>query len=246
MRPAPILLLLVCWGSLGLPSAAQVVNLQVTDTSAPDSPIRISGSVIVAASIGTSPLCLSIHLTRCTINSEQLDIVFANVSDQPIIAFIASLEVYAPNLNGGGDEYRSDHIFGNPLEPAESEPWRDGARTRVSPARDDIQPTSPKAEEHVVFVQFADGATFGDKSAAESLLRDRQESLESLAHLQEIYARQGQEAFSKALQESGAGGMLGIAQMEKQAGPAQTFARIGRILANAKQHMAAMSSQPVR
>jgi hypothetical protein len=247
MRPAPTLLCLALMGCIGLPAAAQVVTLQVTDTSAPGSPIHISGSVIVAESIETSARCAVVHASRCSIGSTQKEIKMRNVGNRPIVGYVASLRIRTPNGNFKGGNYESERIFSRLFVPGETESWPpENGGTEIRSQSADLKPTTSEASAQVVFVQFGDGTIFGDVKSGENLLRTRQQALESLAQLDAIYTEQGEQAFIQAAQQPGAGGMLGIAQFEEQDGPAATIARIRRMLATAKERLAAMSAQPSR
>lgn len=246
MRPAPTLLCLVLMGCLNLLAAAQVVTLQVTDVSANGSPIHISGSVIVAESIESSARCQVVRASRCSVTSLQKNITMRNIGSRPIVAYVASLRGRTPNGNFEGANYESDETFGALFVPGQTESWPSGGGTEVRPQPADLKPTTPAAEARIVFVQFADGTTFGDAKAGEPLLLLRQQSLESLAQLDALYVTQGEQAFIQAAQQPGAGGMMGIAQMEKQDGPVATISHIRRMLATAKERLAAMSAQPGR
>ena len=247
MRPAPSLRLVAFLGSISLLLAAQVKTLQVTDVSAPGSPIHISGSLIVAQSIETSPRCASVHSQRCAVTSAQADVTLRNVGDKPILAFKVEMGAHLSDANSYPSRVmQSEKIFGPLLAPGATEPLHVFNGVEITALGPDAQPFAPATEARAVFIQFADGSIFGDQKAGEDLLLMRQESLESLAHLEAIYTREGEKAFDKAARQPRAGGMLGIAQFEEQDGPAATIARIRRILATAKQRLAAMSAQPGR
>lgn len=247
MRPAPSLLLFALLGSLSLPLAAQVKTLQVTDLSAPGSPIHISGSLIVAQSIETSPRCASVHSQRCAVTSAQADVTLRNVGDKPILAFKVEMGTHLSEADSYSSRVvQSEKIFGPLLAPGATEPLHVFNGVEITALGPDDQPFAPATEARVVFVQFADGSIFGDQKAGENLLLMRQESLESLAQLEVIYTKQGEQAFVQAAKQPGAGGMLGIAQFEEQDGPAATIARIRRMLTTAKERLAAMSAQPGR
>lgn len=247
MRPAPGLLLFTLLGCISLPLAAQVKTLQVTDVSVPSSPIRVSGSLIVAQSIEASPRCVSVHSERCAVVSTQNDISVRNVGAIPILAFTVEMGAHLSDGNSYPSRImQSEKIFGALLPPGASEPLHVFGGLEITPLGPGDEPFAPASEARVVFVQFADGSTFGDQKAGEKLLLMRQQSLEALAQLDAIYARQGEQAFDKAARQPNAGGMLGIAQFEKEDGPAATIARIRRMLATAKQRLAAMNAQAAR
>ena len=247
MRPAPALLLFLFLGCFGSLTAAQVAALQVTDASAPDSPIHISGSLIVARSAETSPRCELVHAPRCTVTSTQRDITLRNVSGRAIVAFV--VEIGGRSWNGdfySNRTWQSENIFGALFTPGASEPWRDAGGIEITPLGPGDEPFAPASEARVVFAQFDDGTMFGNQKAGEKLLLMRQQSLESLAQLDAIYTRQGEQAFEKAARQPNAGAMMGIAQFDKEDGPAATIARIRRMLATAKERLAAMTAQPGR
>lgn len=247
MRPAPALLCFAFLACLSFPLTAQVKTLQVTDISAPDSPIRISGSLIVAQSIEASPRCTSINSQRCTATSTQYDVSLGNTSDKGIVAFI--VEMGSSSEDGNFYPSRtmlSEKLFGPLLGAGGSEPLHVPGGTGITSLGPDGQPFPPATEARVVFVQFADGSTFGDQKAGEHLLLTRQESLESLARLDAMYTRQGEKAFDQAARQPGAGGMVDVAHFEEQDGPVATIARVRRVLATAKQRLAAMTVQPER
>jgi len=246
MRPAPALLLFLLLGCFGFPTAAQVTTLQVTDASAPGSPIRISGSLIVAESIESSPRCAVVRAQRCALTSMQYAITLRNISNKPIVAYIANVNGQTSNGHYVGTGYHAERIFGSLFAPGTGETWPNSRGVEITPQAAEVQPANPSAAGQVLFVQFADGTIFGDRKAGEDLLLIRQQSLESLAQLDAIYTRQGEQAFDKAARQPNAGGMMGIAQFEKEDGPAATIARIRHMLAAAKERLAAMTAQPGR
>jgi len=246
MRPAPALLLFLFLGFFSFPTSAQVTTLQVTDASAPDSPIHISGSLIVAESIETSPRCAVVHAQRCALTSTQYDVTLRNISDQPIVAYVANVNGQTSEGHYLGRGYHAERIFGSLFAPGTGETWPNSGGVEITPQTAEVQPTNPSAAGQVLFVQFADGTTFGDRKAGEGLLLNRQQLLERLVQLDAIYTRQGEQAFDKAARQPNAGGMLGIAQFEKEDGPVATIARIRHMLATAEQRLAAMNAQAAR
>lgn len=247
MRPAPALLFLAVVTCLTIPLPAQVKTLQVKDISAPDSPIRISGSLLVAQSVEASPRCRSINSQRCAATSTQYEVRLRNASDKSIVAFI--VEMGSSSEDGNfypGGTMLSEKLFGPLLGAGGSEPLHVPGGTGITSLGPDGQPFPPATEARVVFAQFADGSTFGGQKAGEHLLLTRQQSLESLARLEAIYAGQGEKAFDRAARQPGAGGMVDVAYFEEQEGPAATIARIHRMLQTAKERLAAMTAQPER
>lgn len=247
MRPAPALLFFVFLTCFSFPVAAQVKTLQVRDISSPDSPIHVSGSLVVAQSIETSPRCTSINSQRCTATSTQYDVSLRNASDKAIVAFIVEIG----SNSGDGHFYShqtmiSEKLFGPLLGAGGSEPLHVSSRVEITPLGPDDQAFAPASEARAVFVQFADGSIFGDQREGARLLLMRQESLESLARLDAIYTREGERAFDRAARQPGAGGMVAVDYFEEQDGPAATVARVRRVLATAKERLAAMTVQPGR
>ncbi len=247
MRPALALLFLSLLGCTSLSLVAQVVKLQVSDTSAPGSPISASGTVIVAESIESSPRCQEVSAARCSVVSEQYDITLRNVSDKPVVAFVSDFKGRTPNGSSFGVGYEAEMIFGGPLlAPGETAPGPRSGGVEIRPQTAEVRPTTSQAEFRILFVQFADGTTFGDAEAGEHLLLARQKSLEAMARLDGIFSRQGEQAFAQALQQTREDELGIFRQIEKEQGPAKTVGRMRRALSTAEQRLAAMTAQPGR
>src|SRR5512146_86474 len=141
MWPAPSLLLFALLGSISLPLAAQVKTLQVTDLSAPGSPIHISGSLIVAQSIETSPRCASVHSQRCAVTSAQADVTLRNAGDKPILAFRVEMGAHLSDANSYPSRVmQSEKIFGPLLAPGSTEPLHVSNGVEITPLGSDDQP----------------------------------------------------------------------------------------------------------
>lgn len=247
MRPALSLLFLSLLGCASLSLVAQVVKLQLSDTSASGSPISASGTVIVAESIESSPRCQAVSAARCSVVSEQNDITLRNVSDKPVVAFVSDFKGRTPSGNSFGMGYEAEMIFGGPLlAPDETAPGPGSGGVEIRPETAEVKPTTPQAEFRILFVQFADGTTFGDPEAGEHLLLARQKSLEAMARLDGIFSRHGEQAFVQALQQTREGELSIFRQIEKQWGPAESVSRMRRALSTAEQRLAAMTAQAGR
>jgi hypothetical protein len=172
-------------------------RLELHDTSAPKSPVQMSG--IVSFSDDASKV----------IRSYQVESHFHNVSNKDVSLIIAhfATTVSGPALNF---MYQKDFFFSlNALRKGHSEDFRsEVVRLKFAPVnqlphtleRDDGVVTAASAE--VLFIQFADGTNWGDSEDAQDALIERQKTLQELDNLEAIFRERGEKALTEELAKS--------------------------------------------
>ncbi len=174
-------------------------------------PAGISVISIVDHSPSGSPLVVKGDVTAYDKPAEQLRYSakvrtsVTNASSKPIVLTVISLT--GENVPGMNDKSSHDYYFPEMFEPqsTEEQEWTFGpfvSRTEVKvdggskwvdvePERGAVQ----KVTATVLFVQFADGSTWGDRDEAKSALAVRRDSVKRLVHLSSVYRREGEAAF---------------------------------------------------
>lgn len=169
------------------------VAAPISDLSAPDSPLSVSGQVLFH------------EVFSKDVSAVQYDIdgEIRNISLKPVIAFDVSVSML-PEYDGGvKQEFTTDYFFErNVLEPGlefsmshmtpgnDTGPYDGGAPVRAA-----------RAEAQVLFVQFADGSTFGKSAWGDSLANERAAQIGLLHSLLEAYEIGGASGLSSAIAE---------------------------------------------
>ena len=135
-----------------------------------------------------------------------------NISSKPILLTIVSLE--GTNVPGVNDKWSQDYYFSDSFEPqsTENHEWTFGpfvSRMEVKSDEGskwvDLEPergAPQKVTASVLFVQYADGSSWGDKEEANTVLAVRKQTIERLMALASIYREKGETALVDALSES--------------------------------------------
>jgi hypothetical protein len=181
--------------------AEQESFISVVDLSPRGSPLLVRGDV-TAKDRPTGKLRYSVA-GRVSVT---------NVSSKPILLTIVSLK--GTNVPGVNDKWSRDYYFSDPFEPqsTENHEWIFGpfvSRMEVKSDEDskwvDLEPergAPQKVTASVLFVQYADGSSWGDKEEANTVLAVRQETVKRLLALASIYREKGEKALVSALAES--------------------------------------------
>jgi len=176
--------------------ADQPMAVDIVDHSKPDAPIRTSGQTQITEKVNDGQLKVSFaHHFDC-----------ANVSNKTIIAFVNVINYansYHPLIQ---ENQELDAYFFHELEIAPGKKYShdhhqvDGEMT--GPIREGAKRGSPHAEAEAVFVQFADGSTWGvvDNEHVRALLNTRNLLLQTLKQLNAA-ADKGESDFVSALKQ---------------------------------------------
>ena len=198
--------------------------LALVDKSPQDAPVSLSGT----ATTGSDPQ------SRLTFR-----ISVRNLSEKDIILRVLRIEIFEPSQqNGPRSVVRSDEcFFGSQLFAAHSTDTIEEAP--YSPYE---QPTPSVVEVASVFVQFADGSTWGDPDEGEEALADREVILKELADLAMTYQTEGAAQFGSLLMKLRPDGMINQLRSSYQAtGDAEsTMKLLNQTLQNAESHLQGM------
>lgn len=178
---------------------------------------RISVISIVDHSPKGSPLSVKGDVTAYDKPAQQLRysvkgrISVTNTSAKPVILTVVSL--VGTNVPGVNDTAFHDYYFSDLFEPRSTEEreWgfgpfvsRTGVQSEEGKKWVDIESSSTAQEKvtaSVLFVQFADGSTWGDRDEAKAVLASRREIVKRLFALDSIYRREGEAALIDELSE---------------------------------------------
>ena len=170
------------------------------------------------------------------------------MSGKPILLIVASLQEVGPKSSGEDVEMVVDSFFQEKvIIPGETvRLWHRPFREHYisEPFRLDPNQERPgKAQFCLRFVQFSDGSTFGDPTAARKWLDGRDSTLVSLKKLRQIYSEQGEPSFLQALEKDpnadGSGSLWNhIRRIQRTKGAQAAAAFIDRTLVLASLHKA--------
>jgi len=165
----PLCLTLSAWSQL-------TYTVPVVDKSGPGSPLAISGTASFTELITAQSVA----------SSGNFRVKARNVSGKSIILMLAGFDAAGPHGGESHQAIKIDHFFWGDIAPGESFVLARGrSRKQVSPLRrDSVEPAAePKAEVRIQYVQFEDGSTFGDDTAAKGAIDLRPVILEGLRRL---------------------------------------------------------------
>jgi hypothetical protein len=183
----------LCGVVLSLPAYGWQTIVPITDASAPGSPVQNSGKISLIEEPSGS---------RSTVASAEEDWTVKNASTKPVVAIVESLAIEYPSGHKSGRKAQYELFFypdlmksGEELSFSQNEP------EIVRVGRLATGPVKPKCEVTALWIQYADGSTFGDKKYGESLLAGRRMTLEGLSHLRDVYTQKGPEQFEREVQK---------------------------------------------
>lgn len=170
---------------------ARVDSVEIVDKSDLGSPIQIKGTVLVSESFesSTSQQCANLHASMCAVISYREQVSQKVISSKPIVALVIHTDIGTQSgLHPVDETLGFDRLLGQLLMPGqevEEGSVRDSGAMFL-PVTSMEQNVKPTAETRVLFAQFADGTTFGDKKHAEHLLNLRRRTLQLLRQLDKI------------------------------------------------------------
>jgi hypothetical protein len=166
--------------------------VRIIEASPPGSPVGNNGSVTFAEMVSGDRV-LSAFSQNWTVK---------NFSPKSIVALVETLVIQYPSGNRAGpvQEYE---LFFHPdlLKPGDEVSFSRPARDVTEFGSHGSGPGEPNCTVNVLWVQFADGSTFGDRKYADSLLRKRRATLDGLRRLRDIYLNQGAATFASELRK---------------------------------------------
>jgi hypothetical protein len=247
--------LLLCALCLSRSSAAQLetVTVPLVDKTGPASPFQVNGKFLLQEAVHGNQLEWSWGQK----------VAVKNVTGTPILLFVTTLSEigrYPKGQHaapGDGPTYviEDDRFFSeNLIQPGESVTLRDtepGAPNVACCINPLAEKSDPIAEYYLLFVQFADGSTFGDPAEARDALAIRETILRGLRELVQSYTRHGEQAFLTEMKQqppwSGTSIFAQIWTTYKEKGIDAAVKRAQQILAVAGSHEASIrqaSSNP--
>jgi hypothetical protein len=160
----PFCLTLSAWSQL-------TYTVPVRDKSDPGNPLQISGTASFTESI----------VANSVTSSSNFNVKARNVSGKAIVLLLASFDYAGPHGGRTRHPVQIDHFFWGAIAPGDSFVLaRSRSRRRTFPLE---AADEPKAEVGIEYVQFVDGSSFGDETAAEDILGLRPVILEALRRL---------------------------------------------------------------
>lgn len=232
-------LLSFCFPSHGQDSKSETtVSVPVVDMSAGGSPLAISGTLWLARRLRDSKL----------LTSEDAEVIGRNISNKPIVTLVTL-------MTGGSTKYTQQfEFFFNPalLEPAGTVAiahkqglWQGWSESPTSAT--ELPSADASAEIQVLFVQFADGSTFGDKRIGRDYQITQHKTWMLLSELKQLYQNRGEAEFAKALDNQVQSDLINltlgtIRETKQRRGSAAAFDRLNSMLAVAEQRKLDMGS----
>jgi len=182
LKTIMLLNVVMCWGQVKTP---------LQDISPKASSLMISGVL----SLVDNPMS--------SIRSYQVMGQFNNVSDKDIVLIVAHFASDPPEGPGLDFIYNEDHLFDKLLEKKSSNNFQSDLLNLKLNAkdfgqRDEVVPAATASAE-TIFIQFADGTTWGDSEFARTALLQRKHISEQLRRLDQILADKGEQTLLSTL-----------------------------------------------
>ena len=151
----PVVLAVSAWSQL-------TFTIPVQDKSGAGAPLEMSGTISFSENV----------LRKSITTSTDYEVKARNRSEKPIVLIVATFDESGPHGGNRHHILQFDDVFRLGISPGQS--FVLSRSDRGTPAYCCIDPHSkaeqPRAEVRVLFVQFSDGSTFGDKVAAKDIL----------------------------------------------------------------------------
>lgn len=183
----------LCGVVLSLPAYGGQTIVPMTDVSAPGSPVRNSGEINLIEEPSGS---------RSTVASSEEDWTVKNASTKPVVAIVESLAIEYPSGHKSGRKAQYELFFYRDLmKPGDEISFSQDEPEVVRTGRLAAGPVKAKCEVKALWIQYADGSTFGDAKYGESLLAGRRLTLEGLSRLRDVYTQKGPEQFAREVEK---------------------------------------------
>jgi len=160
------------------------------------------------------------------------------------------------NVPGVNDTSLHEYYFSELFEPRSTEEreWTFGpfvSRTEVTSEEGkkwvDLEPArgaQQKVSASVLFVQFADGSTWGDREEAKAALATRRESVKRLFELESIYRHEGEAAFVEDLAKpTDLPVISGLQDLSNHSDMSKIVDRLVRLTSLIEEHRRSMKSE---
>jgi hypothetical protein len=223
---------------LALPSSAQtVITVPVTDASAPGSPLQVSGTITFTDQLSGNRV----------VSSNKYELTATNVSDKGIVFMLVRFRESGSRGGGTLHNIQRDNFFGNEAIAPEKTFVLDrsngGFQTFccVNPLESGRDPV---AEVSVIYSEFTDGSTYGDKSAAADIFATHSLIIERLRQLEAVKVDETSvRLLAQKLESLEADAILQTVRLvQKSGGTEAARAQVRRDLDNATTHLAPMQA----
>jgi len=223
---------------LALPSFPQtVVTVPVTNNSMPGSPLQIKGTITFTDQLSGNSV----------VSSSKYELTATNVSGKGIVFMLVRFRESGSRGGGVLHNIQWDNFFRNEAIAPEKNFVLDrsigGVHTEccINPLESGREPV---AEVSVLYSEFADGSTYGDKSEAADIFATRSLVVERLRQLD---AARGDEDFlrllAKQLKSDDADDLFEtVRSIQKSGGVQAARAQVRCDVGNAARHLASMQA----
>jgi hypothetical protein len=150
------------------PPDAYTANIPIIDLSPADSPLKFYGTPIP---------CFEWEANHWVQTKAEGEYHISNVSGRTIVAFVAHTEENCMHGGGSAGNMQWD-LFFKPVGIAPKEVIDMPVTMNLGTPFDFTQPGTTKIVGQALWAQFDDGSQWGDRAAAEELLRKRQEAMQ--------------------------------------------------------------------
>ena len=223
---------------LVLPGLAQtVVTVPITDSSAPGSPLQVTGNFRFTDQLSGNSV----------VSSSEYELKATNVSGKGIIFMLVRFR--EAGTRGGGslhiiqwdNFFRTEEIVPDKTFVLDRSSGGFQTECCINPLESGVDPV---AELSVLYVEFADGSTWGDKSEGADILATRSLIVE---HLGELDATRDDQAFVRLLgqklkSDEADGFFERVRLIQKCGGTTAARSEVHRQVSNAARHLAAMQT----
>lgn len=178
--------IVLCGLLFALPVLGSEMAVRLTDASPSVSPVRNFGKItLVEESSGDKAM---------TTSDEEWAV--KNVSGKPVVALVESLAIeYADGHKSGRKAQYELFFHPDLMKPGDQLSFSQNEPEVALFDKLAVGPVKPKCEVTALWIQFADGSTFGDRRNAESLLAGRRMTLDGLSRLRNVYEQKGPDQF---------------------------------------------------
>jgi hypothetical protein len=224
----PVVLAVSAWSQL-------TFTIPVQDRSDAGTPLAISGTISFSESV----------LMNSITTSTDYEVKARNRSDKQIVLMVATFDESGPHGGNRHHILQFDDVFRLGISPGQS--FVLTRSDRGTPAFCCIDPHSkaeqPQAAVRVLYVQFSDGSTFGDKNAAKDILEIQASVLDRLRTLDDA---RSDEEFLRVLRQDiepdeADSFFEAIRRTQKEKGTAAARSRVRSALINSEKHLAQLT-----
>jgi len=224
----PVFLAVSAWSQL-------TFTIPVQDKSEPGTPLEISGTISFSENV----------LMKSITTSTNYEVKAQNHSEKQIVLIVATFDESGPHGGSRHHILQFDDVFRLGISPGQS--FVLSRSDRATPSFCCINLASeaeqPRAEVRVLFVQFSDGSTFGDKTAAKNILEIQATVLERLRTLDDT--RDDQEFLQilrRKIEPDEADTFFeAMRRTQKEKGTSVARGRVRSALINSEKHLAQLT-----